>query len=673
MSPSVVVHGHFYQPPRHDPWTEAMPVEPSAAPAHDWNERIDAECYRPNGAARLIDGQGRIVDIVNNYALVSFNVGPTLETWLARHAPLTLERMVAGDRLGGGAIAQPFHHVILPLANERDVRTEIRWGQAAFRHRFGREPEGLWLPETAVNDDVLAICVEEGVRYTILSPYQAAETPAPGTAYRWSHPDGRGEIALVFYDGPLSHDVAFGAALRSGDTLVQRAAAAASDGVVVVATDGETFGHHHKFTERAIAYAFTVAAPAHGVATGALAAWLREHPPTATMAVHESAWSCAHGVGRWKEDCGCSTGGLPDANQRWRAPLRQALDLLRDHAARVFETRGAAVLVDPWAARDDYVHVVLDPTRRQDFCDRHLLPGADPVVALTLLESQREALAMYTSCGWFFWDLAGIETLQVLRHAAHCMDRLAELGTEPPVAEFLRVLDTASSNDTTQGTGGQVWKRHVAAFAGSAAQVASAALACAADRRHLRDIAPAWDVLELPAFIAAGAVLVADGPLAVTDVRTGAVHRWRVSAVAVDGAVVDGRLRPTGAEPWHPAAGWGAMTALDDLAGAPLDLRPVAGERFDAVRRRWDALVTAAAQSDEALVALAPALGQLAAQDGWGLPVPLALERAQEVVHAALARRVHHPAVDRLADRLDLVTPARPAAPTPLVRPPGAR
>ena len=663
MSPRVVVHGHFYQPPRHDPWTEAMPVEPSAAPSHDWNERIDAECYRPNGAARLMDHEGRVVDIVNNYELISFNVGPTLDTWLARHAPATLQRMVAGDRVGGGAIAQPYHHVILPLADPRDVRTEIRWGQAAFRHRFGREPEGIWLPETAVNDDVLAICVEEGVQYTILSPYQAVTRPEPGVVHRWDHPDGKGSMAIVFYDGPLSHDVAFGAALRSGDTLVQRAGSGADDGVVVVATDGETFGHHHKFTERAIAYAFTVAAPAHGVASGALAAWLREHPPTTPAAVHESAWSCAHGVGRWKGDCGCSTGGLPDANQRWRAPLRQALDLLRDHAARIFETRGAAVLLDPWAARDDYVRVVLDPSQRQDFCDRHLVPGANPVVALTLLESQREAMAMYTSCGWFFWDLAGIETLQVMRHAAHCMDRLAQLGTEPPVAEFLRVLDTASSNDAGQGTGGQVWKRHVAALAGSPAQVAAAAMVTLASGRSLPDVAPAWDVVEAPEWHDDGIRRTAEGPLAVTDRRTGAVHRWRVAAVAVDGALVDGRLRRSSAGAWVPPAGWAALGALDDLDGEPLDLRPLAGEQFAAVRRRWDALVAATASPD-ALVALAPALAVLVGQEGWGLPVPLPLERAQEAVHAALATGVGTAPLDRLADRLNLAwPPSRPGGP----------
>lgn len=656
MSPRVVVHGHFYQPPRHDPFTEAMPVEPSAAPFHDWNERIDAEAYRPNGAARLIDGRGKVLDIVNNYGLLSFNVGPTLDAWMVRHAPRTLERMVAGDAQGRGAIAQPYHHVILPLADPRDARTEIRWGLAAFRHRFGRDAEGIWLPETAVDESVLGLCVEEGVRFTILSPYQSTGTPAPGRAYRWVHPGGRGEMALVFYDGPLSHDVAFGAALRSGELLVTTAAAAAPDGLVAVATDGETFGHHHKFTERAIAHAFTVAAPAHGITAGGLAEWLRANPPSERAQVKTSAWSCAHGVGRWSTDCGCSTGGLPDASQRWRAPLRAALDLLRDHAARVFERRGGRHLVDPWAARDDYVRVVLDPAQRADFLDRHLAPGGDPVEALTLLEMQREALAMYTSCGWFFWDLAGIETLQVMRHAAHCMDRLAQVGDEPPTAEFLRVLDTAVSNDPAEGSGGEIWKRHVSGVAVTVAQVAAAALVAHVDGRPLGAVAPAWELVEAPAPGDGDGPSVLEGPLAVRDVRTGATHRWRVAAVAAGGALVGGRLRGPDAEPWSPPAGWAAVDALDDLDGEPLDLRPLPGDRPDAVRRRWERLV-AAARRPEALEPLAGALADLAGQDGWSLPVSVPHEAVQELVHAALRAGARRPELVALAERVNLALP----------------
>jgi alpha-amylase/alpha-mannosidase (GH57 family) len=313
MSVALAVHGHFYQPPRENPWTEEVPVEPSAAPYHDWNSRIEAECYRPNAFARIVDDHGLVVAIVNNYELLSFNIGPTLAAWLERHAPVTYARILQADRERHTALAQPYHHTILPLASPRDLRTQIRWGLADFAHRFGRPAEGVWLPEAAVNDDVLAALVEEGVRFTILGPHQAVEPPPPGEAGWWPHPDGSGRgLAVVFFDGPLSHDVAFGLATSSAQALVDRAVAAApAGGLVVVATDGETFGHHQPYTERAIAYALAVEAPARGAATPSIAAWLAEHPPTRTVQVRESAWSCAHGVGRWKEDCGCSARSNP--------------------------------------------------------------------------------------------------------------------------------------------------------------------------------------------------------------------------------------------------------------------------------------------------------------------------------------------------------------------------
>ena len=457
------VHGHFYQPPRENPWTEEMPVEPSAAPFHDWNARIEAECYRPNAFARIVDDHGMVVAIVNNYSLLGFNVGPTLAAWLARHAPATYERMVVADGDAGTAIAQAYHHSILPLATRRDVRTEIRWGLADFEHRFGRRAEGIWLPESAVNDEVLAVLVEEGVGFTILGPQQATDPVGPGTTAWWEHPDASGRrIALVFFDGPLSHDVAFGLAGTSVHALVDRAQAAAPDGgLVVVATDGETFGHHHPFTERAVAYALAVEAPQRGLGVGAIARWLEDHPPASTATVRESAWSCAHGVGRWRTDCGCSTGGRPGTSQAWRAPLRAALDLLRDHAAEVFERRGKGVLQDHWAARDAYVRVLLGEVTPEDFVAEHGWPGADHVEALTLLELQRQVLLMYTSCGWFFHDLAGIETVQILRYAARALDLMADLGEAPPAEAFLDLLDQAESNEPREGGGRQVWARHV--------------------------------------------------------------------------------------------------------------------------------------------------------------------------------------------------------------------
>jgi hypothetical protein len=411
---------------------------------------------------------------------MSFDFGPTLLSWLEGHAPDVYERVRDADRENRGAIAQAYNHAILPLANERDVRTQVRWGLADFEHRFGRRPAGLWLPETAVNDTVLRILVEEGVGFTILAPTQAeAVRPldsddewtdvtngsvATGPPHRWFHPDDRNRsIDLVFYDGPISHDLAFGLTGLSSQELVRRVAEAAGDDTpVVVATDGETFGHHHKFAERALSYAFAHEAPAAGVRVLSAAALVEECTPTHEVRVRESAWSCAHGVGRWREDCGCSTGGHPDWNQAWRAPLRQALDLLRDHGAEVFDRRGSTVLRDPWAARDAYIDVVLGRTTVDEFLAQHRGSEPDDVVALSLLEAQRHALLMYTSCGWFFNDLAGIETVEVLRYAARLIDLLEEIGEAVPVDAFLGALSEARSNEPHEGDGREVWERHVA-------------------------------------------------------------------------------------------------------------------------------------------------------------------------------------------------------------------
>jgi alpha-amylase/alpha-mannosidase (GH57 family) len=475
----LVVHGHFYQPPRENPWSEEVPVEPSASPFHDWNERITHECYRPNGWARVVDDHGRVRDIVDNYRHLSFNLGPTLLSWLHLHHPDVEARVAAADEATGGAIAQAYNHLILPLASDRDVRTQVRWGLADFAHRFGRATTSMWLPETAVDERVLAILVEEGIEAVILAPGQAARvrplgagddqwsdvgasTVASGIPHRWFHPDGEASLSLVFYDGPLSHDLAFSLTGLSSQDLVARVQGAAADGTpVVLAADGETFGHHHKYADRALAYAFTHEAPARGVEVLTLAGLLAAVPATHEVRVHQSSWSCAHGVGRWKEDCGCHTGGEPDWDQAWRAPLREALDLLRDHAAEVFERRGGEVFDDPWAARDAYVEVLVGATAPEAFVAGRARQGADAVVALTLLEAQRQAQLMYTSCGWFFNDLAGIETIQVLRYAARLVDLLEELGEPAPLDDFLAVLARARSNRSEEGTGADVWHRHV--------------------------------------------------------------------------------------------------------------------------------------------------------------------------------------------------------------------
>ncbi|MDQ3946388.1 MAG: DUF3536 domain-containing protein, partial [Actinomycetota bacterium] len=476
MTPTTLaVHAHFYQPPRENPWTEEVQREPSAAPFHDWNARIAAESYRPNAFARIVDREGRVLSVVNNYEHLSFNVGPTLMSWLERHQPVVYARILEAQRTGGGAIAQAWNHMILPLANERDVRTQVRWGLADFRHRFGCDAPGMWLPETAVNDAVLGVLAEEGVGFTILAPGQARAVRAPSarghwkeldgssidtrTPYRWLAPDGDGAgVDIVFYDGRLSHDLAFSD--LPSEVLVDRVAAAGGrrGGLVTVALDGETFGHHHKWAERGVAYALTSEAPRRGLGVTNLARWVSERRPRQEVAVRESAWSCAHGVGRWASDCGCSTGGGAGSHQRWRAPLRTALDLLRDAGVEVFERLGAQVFTaDPWAVRDAYVEVLVGARTPDEFAARWV--DGDRTVAFTLLEAQRQAMLMYTSCGWFFHDLAGLETVQVLRYAARAIDLLAEVGETLPVAEFLATLEKAESH--RHGDGRRVWERLV--------------------------------------------------------------------------------------------------------------------------------------------------------------------------------------------------------------------
>ena len=629
--PHLVLHGHFYQPPRDDPWTEQVPEQPSAAPAHDWNVRITDECYRPNATARIFGEDGQVVAIVNDYELMSFNVGPTLASWLAEEAPDVLAAMVRADRNAGTAIAQAYHHVILPLANERDLRTQIRWGLADFTRTFGRAAEGMWLPETAVNDAVLAALVEEGIRFTILAPGQAATPPAAGTAYRWVHPDGSGRsIALVFYDGSLSHDVAFGAALMSSAQLVDRAlevVAERPDGLVCVATDGETFGHHHKFTERAVAHALAVVAPARGLTTGSVASWLAANPPTEPMAVVESAWSCAHGVGRWREDCGCSTGGALEANQRWRAPLRAALDLLRDHATEVFRRRAAGVLTDPWAARDAYVNVLADPSddvTRQVFTARWLVPGADEVVAFTLLEVQRSAMAMYTSCAWFFWDLAGIETVQVLWDAARCIELLDDLGEPTGEHAFVEALSLARSNVAEAGDGGAIWRRDVVTARSTALDAASVVLVqLAAGGR------PARAHAHLVGATSVRSVRVATTPeLALTTATFQLVHRRTRRQYEVAGAIVH-------------RAGRALAASATSVGGDPGG----ASERLDAIAR---------AASDGAR--LADLLGHMAATIG---PVSFEVADPDDLVALAATEPVATVLDEllRLTEDLDLVGP----------------
>jgi len=496
MQRYLCIHGHFYQPPRENPWLEAIEVQDSAYPYHDWNERITAECYAPNAASRILDGERRIERIVNNYSRISFNFGPTLLVWLEQKEPAVYRAILEADALSrerfsghGSALAQAFHHIILPLANQRDKRTQILWGLADFERRFGRPAEGMWLPETAVDLETLDLLAEAGVRFTVLEPHQAKRVRAkkakeewkdvgggridPSIPYEVKLPSGR-RIAVFFYDGAISRAVAFEGLLVSGERFADRLMCAVpadpeQDRLVSIATDGETYGHHHRHGEMALSYAL------HHIEANGLAKltnygeYLAAHPPAhAVEIVENTAWSCAHGVDRWREDCGCHTGGEAGWTQAWRAPLRQALDWLRDELAPRWEREAGGLFADPWAARDAYVDVLLDrsPERVDAFLARFSAgsppAGSDRVRALRLLELQRHAMLMYTSCGWFFNDLSGIETVQILRYAGRVVQLAQQLFPEAPVEpEFLRLLDRARSNVPAHGSGRDLYERLV--------------------------------------------------------------------------------------------------------------------------------------------------------------------------------------------------------------------
>src|SRR5688572_18307168 len=474
---ALIIHGHFYQPPRENPWTGEVEREPSAAPYHDWNERIHDECYAPNAVA-------------NNYAKISFNFGPTLLSWLERAHPETYQHILAADRESaaqrgghGNAIAQAYGHAILPLCNERDRVTQVVWGVADFRFRFGREPEALWLPETAANDATLALLIDQGLRWVILAPDQAKRVRAGDEwvdvsggkvdttkPYRFEHPDGSGRsIAIFFYNGPLARAIAFEKALTSSRDLVERFVQAAKRGDLVnAATDGETYGHHFKFGDLCLAHALGIEAKEAGFWITNYGEYLDRNPPDSRVEIDNglqgegSSWSCAHGVGRWTRDCGCHTGGETGWNQAWRDPLRVALNYLRDDAALKFESRGGELLRDPWAARNDYISVLLDEQTRAEFLARHAvrpLSEAEQRRAFDLLEMQHSAMLMFTSCGWFFSDLAGIETIQVLRYAARVLDLQNQLGFEAPRKQFLDLLANAKSNQPEKGNGADIFAR----------------------------------------------------------------------------------------------------------------------------------------------------------------------------------------------------------------------
>ncbi len=497
----LCIHGHFYQPSRENPWLDAIELQDSAAPYHDWNERIAAECYARNAASRILDQDQRIVQIWNNYARISFNIGPTLARWMADHAPEVYAHIVDADRQSrdklfghGNAIAQVYNHMIMPLASGRDKITQVLWGIRDFERRFRRRPEGMWLPETAVDLETLEILSTHGVAFTILAPHQAKRILRPRESqwmdvsadgldvtmpYRCPLPGGR-SIAVFFYDAPLSRAIAFEGLLHDGASFAQQLAnrlASSTDHtrLLTVATDGETYGHHHPFGEMALSAALHRIESEAMVRVTNFGAYLVAHPPTVQVEIRENtSWSCVHGIERWQADCGCNTG--KGWHQRWRTPLREGIRWLKTELDTLYETEGRKLFRDPWEARNDAVDLIdHTPGVADAFFARHAtgpLTTASRTARLRLLEMQRHGLMMQSSDGWFFDDISGGETVQILAHAARAIDLAASVGAtlEGP---FLRPLQAASGNLPQSPDGAAVYEQLVRPMAVTPARIAA--------------------------------------------------------------------------------------------------------------------------------------------------------------------------------------------------------
>lgn len=475
---SLCIHGHFYQPPREDPWTNEIETQPSAAPFHDWNERVFQECYKPNTEAIIVDDHDNVVKRVNNFEYFNFDFGPTLLNWIRKKHPKTYNRVIEADKKSveehnghGNAIAMCYSHMIMPLANHNDKVTQIRWGVEDFKFHFKREPEGIWLPETACNLDTIDVLIDEGIKYIILDPSQAESirkdhrgkwTNVTGgkintqMAYRHCHSRNKGKsLNVIFYDGPLSRNIAFDSHIYDSHLLLNRimqvpVSDSENPGIISVAVDGETFGHHKHYTERTLSYLFSELIPKSNYQNINFGEFLAMNEPEYEVKLNEgvkgegTSWSCPHGVGRWKEDCGCGK-NEEYPSQQWRRPLRDSLDFLRDELAFIFEKYGGMFLKDVWAARNDYIELILNDDKETSakFFNHHSkrkLEESEKMVCMDLLEMQKFAMLMFTSCGWFFSDISGIEAKQILRYAARAIELAKEVSGTDPGSEFKKRL-----------------------------------------------------------------------------------------------------------------------------------------------------------------------------------------------------------------------------------------
>jgi hypothetical protein len=591
------VHSHFYQPPREDPWLDSILKDPTASPYHDWNECVYEQCYKPYMAARLQDSNGRIAHITSNYRHTSFNVGPTLHSWIDRHAPALAEGIVDADRsaraaLGeGGAIAQAYNHMILPLSSERDIRTQTIWGARDFSYRYGRKPLGMWLPETAADTRSLEALASQGIKFSILAPHQCAAVRSPGgqwvrtpggsgldvtRPYRAVLPSGS-EITLVFYYGSIAHDIAFGGLLDNGDffaeSLLSKLPRDDEPRLLTIATDGETYGHHHRYGEMALARAAQRLCDSSDVMLTNVASFLRLYPATWECRIEENtSWSCAHGVERWRGDCGCHTGGEPGWNQSWRAPLRSALDKVRDRVDDMYERVVGEFCDYPWRLRDEAIDLYLmkfgpddsmDTAREskerflKDRCGE--LPPGGAGKILSMIEAQRMRMFMYTSCGWFFNDVAGIETRQILAYAVRAAELAGGVAGADPFSEFLSDLREVRGNSDEMPTAYDVVTRSVMP-----------------NRRTIRDIAASSALLDVKSryhsfFVksekrgySSGDINMRAAKMSVADART--LEEWNGGSVVISTGGLDDVCRLTESRAPEPGEIWKRFYVGDILS-----------------------------------------------------------------------------------------------------------
>jgi alpha-amylase/alpha-mannosidase (GH57 family) len=449
----IIIHGHFYQPPRESPWTGLIGNEPSAAPFPNWNERILSECYNANAQAQIMEGT--VVYIRNDYETLSFNFGPTLCSWLQMHGKAAYRAIRRADELSaqrrdghGNAVAQAYNHSILPLLDDRCRELQIAWGTQDFATRFGRPPEGIWLPECAVDAETLATVARLRIGFVMLGGDQGPFSRGGRDCgpFLWRHNELN--VTIFRFDRELSGGIAFTDMLRDGaglaSTLADAALALDPGQALLIATDGETFGHHKRTGAAELARAIRLLEGRDDVVVTNCAEYLANHPAVGTFEIHSpSAWSCAHGVERWRSNCGCRIDSNVD--QGWREPLRAAMDFVRNHCDAIYDRFAAPLVADSWAALKEAAGLFVDPSAaaQEEFFARHR--ARDEMAhdqLLRLFEMERAAHAALTSCAWFFDDFGGLEGRVALRWAARAVELAGELvpSIEPEVLHQLRSI-----------------------------------------------------------------------------------------------------------------------------------------------------------------------------------------------------------------------------------------